>query len=703
MRISGFQAALPIWAKNITEEMNVHLKLATNIKADGADCLRIATHGFYQLKINGEFVSYGPARAGRGFFRIDEIIIKDKLYEENNYIEILLYSYGVESFTIIKQAPFVTCEIIKSDEIIAATGNKGFVLERLKNYSQSISKQSFQRGFVESYIIDDSIVSEKVKEKICEDKKYIEREVDYSDYEEMKLEKFISCGKFKIEIPNEYLKMQAEMKSPEECEQFLVPREDITKELQRIKYETLNEYNGDTIVLKKGDFAIGKFERECTGVIAFKCKCETDSVLYVTFDETLINNYVNPQRLNCNMVVKYRMKKGEYNFLTFEPVSLKYICFNNLEGNVTIENVHVIEIKHCAVLHKKDFKDPKVQKIYDASLETFRQNAIDIFMDCPSRERAGWLCDSFFMARAEHFFTGNSKIEKNFLENFLMEDNYENIPQGMIPMCYPANHSDGVYIPNWPMWLVLEIYEYYNRTSDIQMIKSYQEKLYRLYTFFEKYENEDGLLENLEQWVFVDWSESNVHTQDISFPSNMMYAYMLDTMSVLYHDAVLKNKAETIRNKIRELSYNGHFFCDNLLKHKDGYKPSNVCTESCQYYAFFTKTAIPDNYPELWNKLIYEFGPERVKNGLHLNIAPSNAFVGNFIRLELLSEYHMWEKLLDEIKLYFGYMAERTGTLWENIDDKVSMNHGFSSQVAVWTYECVKAIERESFDERSIF
>ncbi len=36
-----------------------------------------------------------------------------------------------------------------------------------------------------------------------------------------------------------------------------------------------------------------------------------------------------------------------------------------------------------------------LKAIYDAAVETFRQNALDVYMDCPTRERAGWLCDSF--------------------------------------------------------------------------------------------------------------------------------------------------------------------------------------------------------------------------------------------------------------------------------------------------------------------
>ena len=47
------------------------------------------------------------------------------------------------------------------------------------------------------------------------------------------------------------------------------------------------------------------------------------------------------------------------------------------------------------------------------------------------------------------------------------------------------------------------------------------------------------------------------------------------------------------------------------------------------------------------------------------------------------------KKLLSEIEGYFGYMAKRTGTLWEKIDDRANMNHGFASYVAVWISKCL--------------
>ena len=27
----------------------------------------------------------------------------------------------------------------------------------------------------------------------------------------------------------------------------------------------------------------------------------------------------------------------------------------------------------------------------------------------------------------------------------------------MLPMCYPSDHNDGVFIPNWAMWFVVQL------------------------------------------------------------------------------------------------------------------------------------------------------------------------------------------------------------------------------------------------------
>ena len=78
---------------------------------------------------------------------------------------------------------------------------------------------------------------------------------------------------------------------------------------------------------------------------------------------------------------------------------------------------------------------------------------------------------------------------------------------------------------------------------------------------------------------------------------------------------------------------------------------------------------------------------------LHPEIYPANAFVGTYLRMELLTEQGLYKQLLNESVGFFKYMAERTGTLWENKTDGASLNHGFAAHAGIWIYNAVEALK----------
>jgi len=139
-----------------------------------------------------------------------------------------------------------------------------------------------------------------------------------------------------------------------------------------------------------------------------------------------------------------------------------------------------------------------------------------------------------------------------------------------------------------------------------------------------------------------------------------------------------------LKDEIIRQSGGGLFFCDNAVRENGVSRRSGECTETCQYYAFFFDIATSSTHPELWNILTTKFGPDRKRHNEYPEIYFSNAFIGNYLRLDLLSRHGLKEQLLDEIERYFGYMAETTGTLWENDSDSASCNHGFASHVVCW-------------------
>ena len=77
-----------------------------------------------------------------------------------------------------------------------------------------------------------------------------------------------------------------------------------------------------------------------------------------------------------------------------------------------------------------------------------------------------------------------------------------------------------------------------------------------------------------------------------------------------------------------------------------------------------------------------DFGPQRKQTNLHPDIAFANAFIGNYLRMEVLRKEKRYAQMIREIRGYFLGMARRTGTLWEYDQEKASCNHGFASYIA---------------------
>ena len=84
-----------------------------------------------------------------------------------------------------------------------------------------------------------------------------------------------------------------------------------------------------------------------------------------------------------------------------------------------------------------------------------------------------------------------------------------------------------------------------------------------------------------------------------------------------------------------------------------------------------------------------EFGPQRAKTGVHADVYPANSFIGNMLRMELLSQVGRSRQILDESISYLLYMADRTGTLWENVGTEASCDHGFASHIVHTLYRDV--------------
>ncbi len=153
-------------------------------------------------------------------------------------------------------------------------------------------------------------------------------------------------------------------------------------------------------------------------------------------------------------------------------------------------------------------------------------------------------------------------------------------------------------------------------------------------------------------------------------------------------------EAEKIRAVIRRDSFDGDFFVDNAVREGDELRVTRNRTEVCQYFAFFFDVATPETHPALWKTLCEDFGPNRKETGASSEVHLANAFIGNMLRFENLSRYGKCQQILDESVSYLLYMADETGTLWENVGSYASCNHGFASHIVHTLYRDVLGLYR---------
>lgn len=696
----AFLKAQPVWPAGREKEKNLFVGFHAAFEASGSGhaVLRLTGSTLYRISLNGEFVGHGPARGPHGFYRLDEWPLD--LKPGVNHLAIEVAGYNANSYYLLDQPSFLQAEVVVEEKVLASTGaaEGGFQAAILDYRVQKVQRFSFQRPFIEVYRMNPQSEVWKtgaglkaVECAIQPAKRILARGVPYPLFERKPAVWSAGSGLVEPFEPKEALwkdrslvNIGPQLGGYPESELALVP----TIDWQKLK-STVNDSNQSPVSFPRSfsistnEFRILDFGGNISGFPGAKVVCREKGRLCVTFDEILLGGDVDWKRLGCANILTYDLEPGEYALESFEPYTMRFVKFTALSGRFDVRGVFLRELANPDT-RKAQFacSDPDLNKLFDAARETYRQNAPDIFTDCPSRERAGWLCDSFWTARVAFDFSGNTATERAFLQNFALPEKFEFLPDGMLPMCYPADHNDGVYIPNWALWFVVELDEYAARSGDRVLVEALRPRVMKLLDWCSQYRNADGLLEKLPSWVFVEWSKANDLVQDVNYPSSMLYAGALDAAGRLYGNEELRRQASAVRETIRKQSFDGEFFVDNAVRENGVLKPTRNRTEVCQYYAFFFGVAAPETHPRLYEALIKGFGPGRQAAHGYPEIYPANAFIGNYLRFELLSRSGRTAQILSESKGYFQKMADLTGTLWEMDQTVASCNHGFASHVA---------------------
>lgn len=699
-----FQKAKSIWIKDKSTEMNVFAAFHVQKTLTKPANLHVTAATYYRVFVNGEFIAYGPARTARGYAREDILTVCP---DENGICDIIVQVCGYynSGLSIICQPSFVMAELECDGEVLAYTGHdfEGY-MPACK--LQKVERYSMQRNFTEiwDYRTCDSLTDDAYKaetEVLDLGIKVIDRVAPYPLYEDVKVPFARTKGVLEFD---ETLPYKAEKYSgggiPKVFGKFeydeieLHPHTWIQRQRQTITQKEV----AFPLELKKGEYAILDFGRIECGFFNLHMEALEESDVVMAFTEYYEGETFELPNMNAHNVIEYFLPEhADRTELSFEPYTCRFAIIAAKEGHIKLHGfgmkTFMFDISDVTY---PDYKDDVLNGIYYAAVRTFAHNAVDIYMDCPSRERAGWLCDSYFTGKTEYALTGKTGVEDAFLENYRLFDGDSRIPDGMIPMCYPSEiEVGGKFIPQWSMWYILESADYMLKRGHKDMAEDFRKSIYDLLNFYKQYENEDGLLERLPSWNFVEWSKANDWTWDVNYPTNFLYAQVLESIADVYGDEECRRRCVEVRKKTIEQSFNGTYFLDHAVRNDEGVLcRQEDCSEAGQYYAvLFGDIDLNSEKFQPLKKLITDvFAPDR--KGVMPEIMEVNAFIGAYLRLEALLKMGEYELLLKDLVGFFGNMSKHTGTLWEYRQFKGSDDHGFASYALVAMRTAMEALHK---------
>ena len=644
-----FILAEPVWPEGHESETNLTVTFTAEFDwtGEGEARLDIAAASVYRARLNGAFAGWGPARTVRGHAVVDRIPLKAR--KGLNRLEIDVSGYNLNSYQYVGAPSFLTAEVTAGGRVLVATP-RGFSAHEAGR-SRGGPVYSRQRGFPSEIWKVGGERGAAWKLAVQPRPEYLERRAAYPAFEPVKPE------------------------------------------------------------------AVGphwRFPHVESGFAALDFRCLRPGRIALEFDEAVGTNGVidlwrngDPMKswhaMN-NRLVWDVAEPGTYHVESIEPYAMMYVRTVVESGDFADIRPSLRQCRNPRLGARFKSSDGDLDRLLAACFESLAQNSVDIFTDCPGRERVGWLCDTYFTANAAAWFTGDFAIEQEYLLNYVRAKTQgPRIPEGTVSNFMPS--ETGTVMPTYMMWFTLQCLQAAERLPGREraaFLGRVRGKIEGIHRWIAGFENREGLLEDLPGWMFVEWSGANGLTKGVNFPMNMLWVRSLEKCGQAYGKADWIAKAGRTRELVRRLSLAGgrHVYHDQALRGGDGKLEVNAREKSevCQYYAFFTEVATPERDAALHAAITADADGLVKREGL----IPADAFIGWMLRCQLLSDWGLSGELCRAAKRYYGRMAEENGTLWEFADGHDSRCHAFASNVGALIMKATLGIREIDWAKREI-
>lgn len=344
-----------IWAKNMSHEKNVHVAYLYTLKPNADTYLELAASNLYRLFVDGAFVGYGPARAAHGYSRLDKYALADWAGKEI-VIAVEVYSANVNSYYTVFEQPFFAAQIKCGENIIAQSHD--FTAYHLHQRVQKVRRFSFQRAFSEIYHMErnpaalfagDTTGWDPVDIESVAMNKLLPRYVSYPKLDKLPALE-IAHGWISLDHSVEPWHDRAYSEVDNIAYRGFLPcelEEDIG-DVSQFVYHEVEESTHE--IIGAMSYKTYDFGRTLTGFFSMDITVETDTTLYIVFNEVIENTStgkcVPAFRDSCSNVIKYTLSAGYYHLQNFEANSARFASLVVITGNNITTEEHPLGVYH---------------------------------------------------------------------------------------------------------------------------------------------------------------------------------------------------------------------------------------------------------------------------------------------------------------------------------------------------------------------
>lgn len=679
--------AKPIWINRLDDQPNLLVRFRWRLPAGDDRVLRITAHTRYRLFLKGVGFT-GPAPSAKGTARIDEIPVLPDISE----VEILVWAAQANSFAFVRQHPFLCGELMDgAGEVLSWTGDGTQSAELVTSFIRETARMSYMQPCTEAYQFPStSLPLGLIPVELGEDFQWLRRHSPIVPAGEELYPTTLAAAPF-----HRYPDTQVRRgRSLDHLQRDLVGySEDSLKwnpliELGQIEFQRQGPYAAGSRIA-----TIAGWNQLNTGWIRVRLSCKQPGRLAIDLKEwsnfggdgTFGSGSEEEPWQDCqqSLLVEAEVAR-EIELISLHAYTFQEARFLPLTGDFEVLSVSTVPLERPIADDARATTETWGEAdalVYRAAIRTLEQNAFDLFTDCPTREHAGYLCDSFFTARAAHRFYGDASLEAEFIENFarfeLADDHGKDWPTWMLPMCYPSDPLGQTFIPQWPMWLGLQLVEAQQRGVPVAVLSLAAQKLATFSRGILGFKNEFGLLEDLPGWNFIEWSKANDRVGGVHFPTQLLFAAQLDAIAQLLGEPHWSVEANQIRASVAQFLGERTFLPDHAIREEGSLRVQHGASTVGQLFG------LTFGYLSMDDPLWIDF----LLGKLETECSPVNAFIGGVLHLDLLIQVATPASLVHAQQLIANTylpMAQKTKTLWENFRPEASLCHGFASVIGLY-------------------